>query len=180
MKLLDKINQLRQRFFNKNDDEETTDTESYGICEELDELITELNEFKNSGGLNYKQAAGIAQRAISVYIFATGYSTVAESPIGNIAELTLGNMFPIDLGMKPETLLKRGADLCLEYAVELHTLAEREYNAVLDCERMVTTAAAMLALRAQALTSMVACLCAMTNFSGRMGAPEEKQTQDSK
>lgn len=179
MKLLDKINQLRQRFFNKNADEETTDTESYGICEELDELITELNEFKNAGGLNYKQAAGIAQRAMSVYIFATGYSTTADSPIGNISELTLGNMFPIDLGMKPETLLVRGTEMCLEYAVELHTLAEREYSTVLECEHMVATAAAMLALRAQALASMVACLCAMTSFNGRMGASEEK-TKDSK
>jgi hypothetical protein len=167
------VNQLRQRFFEKGADE-ATPAESYGLREELDMLIKELNEFKNSRGLNYKQAAGIAQRAISVYIFATGYSTVAESPIGNIAELTLGNMFPVSLGMKPEALLVRGAEMCLEYAVELHTLAEREYNTVLDCERMVATAAAMLALRAQALTSMVACLCAMTNFSGRMGASEEK------
>lgn len=166
------LNQLRQRFFNKSV-AEATDTESYGLREELDELIKELNEFKNAGGLNYKQAAGISQRAMSVYIFATGYSTVAEAPIGNIAELTLGNMFPIGLGMKPEALMARGADMCLEYAVELHTLAEREYNTVLDCERMVSTAAAMLALRAQALTSMVACLCALNTFNGRMGASEE-------
>lgn len=172
------VNQLRQRFFNKSADEATDET-TYGLVEELDELIKELNEFKNAGGLNYKQAAGIAQRAISVYIFATGYSTVAESPIGNIAELTLGNMFPIDLGMATEALLERGVEMCLEYAVELHTLAEREYNTVLDCERMVATAAAMLALRAQALTSMVACLCAMKTFNGRMGASEEK-TKDSK
>lgn len=173
MNLLAKINQLRQRFFNKSVDEATD--ENYGLVEELDELITELNEFKNAGGLNYKQAAGIAQRAMSVYIFATGYSTVAESPIGNIAELTLGNMFPIDLGMKPEALMERGAEMCLEYAVELHTLAEQEYNTILDCERMVATAAAMLALRAQALTSMVACLCAMKTFKGCMGASDEKQ-----
>jgi hypothetical protein len=179
MKILDKINQLRQRVFNKRNDE-ATPVESYGLREELDELIRELNEFKNAGGLNYKQAAGIAQRAISVYIFATGYSTVAESPIGNIAELTLGNMFPIDLGMKPEALLVRGADMCLEYAVELHTLAEREYTTVIECERMVATAAAMLALRAQALASMVACLCALNTFSGRMGASEENTNQDSK
>lgn len=172
MKLSSWINRLRQRFFNKSTDE-VTDTESYGLREELDELIRELNEFKNARGLNYKQAAGIAQRAMSVYIFATGYSTTAESPIGNIAELTLGNMFPIDLGMKPEALMVRGAEMCLEYAVELHTLAEREYNTVIECERMVSAAAAMLALRAQALTSMVACLCMMTNFSGRMGASEE-------
>lgn len=167
------INQLRQRFFNKSTDEETT-AEPIGLREELDVLIKELNEFKNSGGLNYKQAAGIAQRAISVYIFATGYSTVAESPIGNIAELTLGNMFPVDLGMKPEALLVRGAEMCLEYAVELHTLAEREYTTVMECEHMVATAAAMLALRAQALTSMVACLCALTTFKGCMGASDEK------
>lgn len=175
-KILAKLNKLRQSIFNKNADEETTD-ENYGLVEELDELIKELNEFKNAGGLNYKQAAGIAQRAISVYIFATGYSTVAESPIGNIAELTLGNMFPIGLGMEPETLLSRGAEMCLEYAVELRTLAEREYNTVIECERMVSTAAAMLALRAQALASMAACLCMMTNFNGRMGASEEKQTR---
>lgn len=178
MKLLAKLNKLRQSIFNKNADEETTD-ETYGLVEELDELITELNEFKNSRGLNYKQAAGIAQRAMSVYIFATGYSTVEESPIGNISELTLGNMFPIGLGMKPEALMERGAEMCLEYAVELHTLAEQEYNTILDCERMVATAAAMLALRAQALASMVACLCALENFQGRMGASEEK-TKDSK
>lgn len=177
MNILAKIQQLRQRVFNKSADEEIADTESYGICEELDELITELNEFKNAGGLNYKQATGIAQRAMSVYIFATGYSTVAESPIGNIAELTLGNMFPIDLGMKPEALLVRGADMCLEYAVELHTLAEREYTTVIECEHVVSTAAAMLALRAQALASMVACLCAMKTFSGRMGVSEEKTRQ---
>lgn len=172
------INSLRQRFFNKSADE-ATPVESYGLREELDMLIKELNEFKNAGVLNYKQAAGIAQRAMSVYIFATGYSTVEEAPIGNIAELTLGNMFPIGLGMKPEALLVRGADMCLEYAVELHTLAEREYNTITDCERMVSTAAAMLALRAQALTSMVACLCALTTFNGRMGASEENTT-DSK
>lgn len=175
-KILAKLNKLRQSIFNKNADEETTD-ETYGLVEELDELITELNEFKNSRGLNYKQAAGIAQRAMSVYIFATGYSTVDESPIGNISELTLGNMFPIGLGMKPEALMERGAEMCLEYAVELHTLAEKEYNTILDCERMVATAAAMLALRAQALASMVACLCAMKTFSGRMGASEEKTRQ---
>ena len=168
------IQQLRQRFFNKSTDEATPE-ESYGLREELGELIKELNEFKNAGGLNYKQAAGIAQRSMSVYIFATGYSTVAESPIGNIAELTLGNMFPLDLGMKPEALLVRGAEMCLEYAVELHTLTEREYTTVIECERVVSTASAILALRAQALTSMVACLCAMKTFSGRMGASEEKQ-----
>lgn len=176
MNILENLKQLRQRFFDKSADE-ATDVESYGLRDELDELIKELNEFKNAGGLNYKQAAGIAQRAMSVYIFATGYSTTADSPIGNISELTLGNMFPIDLGMKPEALLTRGAEMCLEYAAELHTLAEREYTTVLECERMVSTAAAMLALRAQALASMVACLCAMTNFQGRMGASEEKQTR---
>lgn len=179
MNILDKLQQLRQRVFSKITDE-ATDAESYGLRNELDELITELNEFKNAGGLNYKQAAGIAQRAMSVYIFATGYSTVEESPIGNISELTLGNMFPIGLGMKPEALLVRGAEMCLEYAVELHTLAEREYTTVIECERVVSTAAAMLALRAQALTSMVACLCAMKTFKGCMGASDEKTNQDSK
>lgn len=168
------INQLRQRFFKKGADE-ATDAESYGLREELDALIKELNEFKNAGGLNYKQAAGIAQRAMSAYIFATGYSTVEEAPIGNIAELTLGNMFPIDLGLQPEALVVRGADMCLEYATELHKLTEQEYNTVLECEHMVSTAAAMLALRAQALTSMVACLCAIQTFNGCMGASEEKQ-----
>lgn len=178
MNILAKLNQLRQRFFNKNTDE-AIPAEPWGFRDELEVLINLLNKFKNDGSLNYKLAATIAQVAISVYVSATGNLAVDESPIGNIAELTLGNMFPIGLGMKPEALLVRGADMCLEYAVELHTLAEKEYNTVLDCERMVATAAAMLALRAQALASMVACLCALENFQGRMGASEEK-TKDSK
>jgi hypothetical protein len=176
MKILDKINQLRQRVFNKRNDE-ATPVESYGLREELDELIRELNEFKDARGLYYNQAANIAQRAMSVYIFVTGHSTLEDSPIGNIADTTLENMFPIELGVRTETLLARGADLCLEYAVELHKLAEKEYNTILECERVVDTAAAMLALRAQALTSMVACLCAIQTFNGCMGASEEKQRQ---
>ena len=47
MNLFEKFNQLRQRFFNKNADEATS-AESYGLREELDKLIKELNEFKNA------------------------------------------------------------------------------------------------------------------------------------